>query len=113
VIKYNSRKSAKLCEKIWVCGFKNQYQFYSKLSFLNEISTSLSNKNLLDEYWPVCMITSIGAGFLSRLFSSQLKVIIACLHDQNKSASQRNLKSFQKAPIGWKKADTPKKPLLF
>jgi len=27
--------------------------------------------------------------------------------------NQSNLKSFQKALIGWKKADPPKKPLLF
>jgi len=47
---------------------------------------------------------------------------IACLHDQNKSgflegqlypANQSNLKSFQKAPVGWKKAGPSKKPLLF
>jgi len=48
---------------------------------------------------------------------------LACLHDRNKSgffggpvfflANQSNLKSFQKAPIGWKKAGPPKKPLLF
>jgi len=50
---------------------------------------------------------------------------MACLHDQNKSgffggpafthypANQGNLKSFQKALIGWKKAGPPKKPLLF
>jgi len=28
-------------------------------------------------------------------------------------ANQSNLKSFQKALIGWKKAGPPKKPLLF
>jgi len=28
-------------------------------------------------------------------------------------ANQSNLKSFQKARIGWKKAGPPKKPLLF
>jgi len=46
----------------------------------------------------------------------------ACLHDQNKSgffwragfysANQSNLKSFQKALIGWKIAGPPKQPLL-
>jgi len=56
-------------------------------------------------------------------------VIVACLHDQNKNdsfggpaksshsifypANQSNLKKFQKALIGCKKADPPKKPLLF
>jgi len=48
---------------------------------------------------------------------------LACLHDQNKCgffwragfylANQSNLKGFQKALIGWKKAGPPKKPLLF
>jgi len=28
-------------------------------------------------------------------------------------ANQSNLKSIQKAPIGWKKVGLPKKPLLF
>jgi len=49
--------------------------------------------------------------------------VITCLHDQNKSgffwragfysANQNNLKCFQKALIGWKKAGPPKKPLSF
>jgi len=44
-------------------------------------------------------------------------VPLACLHDQSKSsfypANQNNLKSIQKALIGWKKAGPLKKPLLF
>jgi len=53
--------------------------------------------------------------------NSLLTHYLACLHDQNKSAfwragfypaNQSNLKSFQKALIGWKNAGSPKKPLL-
>jgi len=44
---------------------------------------------------------------------SQISTLLACLHDQNKSdflegrfhpANQNNLKSIQKALVGWKKS---------
>jgi len=38
-----------------------------------------------------------------------IKTKVACFY----SANQSNLKSFQKALIGWKKAGPPKKPRLF
>jgi len=53
--------------------------------------------------------------FLKNLY--YIYIYIACLHDQNKRgfypANHSNLKSLQKALIGWKKAGPPKKPFLF
>jgi len=50
-------------------------------------------------------------------------LLVACLHDQNKSGFfggpgfiqpiRATLKSIQKALISWKKAGPPKKPFLF
>jgi len=47
--------------------------------------------------------------------SKQTKLLIAYLHDQNKSCffGGPAFIQLQKALIGWKKAGLPKKPLLF
>jgi len=42
-----------------------------------------------------------------------IKTKVAFLEGRFYPANQNNLKSFQKALIGWKKASPPKKPLLF
>jgi len=42
-----------------------------------------------------------------------IKAKVAFLRAGFYPANQSNLKSFQKALIGWKKAGHPKKPLLF
>jgi len=58
------------------------------------------------------MIKTKVAVLEGRLFSSQSEQF----KEFSKSffpANQSNLKSFQKALIGWKKAGPPKKPLLF
>jgi len=41
-----------------------------------------------------------------------IKTKVSCLEAGFYPANQNNLKSFQKALIGWKKAGLPKKPLL-